>query len=65
MEKNNNLNFPQVRPDEKITTEIMEQAKKVIDVAKMMGKVKPHTEAFKKYPAQNEIHKGKENYYFN
>lgn len=65
MEKNNNMTFPQVQPREKITDEMKERAKQIINNARKMGRIQPHTAAFEKYPVVNEIHKGQENYYLN
>lgn len=38
---------------------IDERAKKLVELAKKKGLVQPHTVAFKIFPVEKEIHKGK------
>ena len=44
--------------------EVNKKFKDLIQNAKAMKKIKPHTDAFEKFPVQEEKHKGK-NEYFN
>lgn len=45
------------------TSEISKRAKRLVMLAKEKGLVKSHTIAFKEFPVEQEIHKGKrENY---
>ena len=37
---------------------LKKRVKDIIKFAKENNLIKPHTEAFKKYPVENEIHKG-------
>ena len=39
--------------------ELKKQAKELVLISKHKKIIKPHTEAFKKFPVNNEIHKGK------
>ncbi len=41
------------------------KVKSMIKDAKARGIIKPHTEAFKKVPAEKETHKGNVNYFVN
>ena len=41
------------------------KVKNMIKLAKKQGLIKPHTEAFKDFPVENEIHKGDANYFMN
>lgn len=45
--------------------ELKERARKQTEIAKRNNLIKPHTEAFAKYPVEKEVHKGKKDYYFN
>lgn len=47
----------------KISDELKQQAKMIVDLAKTKGLVKPHTAAFDKHPSEKEVHKGNEKYY--
>ncbi len=40
-----------------------QKVKEIIKHAKAKGLIKPHTEAFKEFPVENEIHKGDVNYF--
>ena len=64
MEKKILGSFPHVQPNEKITKDMRNKATEIVKNAKKMGKIKSHVEAFDKYPVKDEIHQGKENYYF-
>lgn len=45
------------------TSEIQKNAKRLVLLAKEKGLIKSHTVAFKEFPVEKEIHKGKsENY---
>lgn len=45
------------------TSEISKRAKRLVVLAKEKGLIKSHTIAFKEFPVEKEIHKGKpENY---
>ena len=39
--------------------ELKNQAKQLVIISKQRNLIKPHTEAFKDFPVQEEIHKGK------
>lgn len=41
--------------------ELKKQAKQLVLISKQKNIIKPHTEAFKDFPVNEEIHKGKEN----
>ena len=64
MEKSRVNSFPHVQPSKKIAEGMKNRAAELIKNAKKMGKIKSHVEAFDKYPVKDEIHQGKENYYF-
>ncbi len=41
------------------TSEVSQRAKRLVMLAKEKGLVKSHTVAFKEFPVEKEIHKGK------
>jgi hypothetical protein len=41
------------------------RVKELTRMAQEKNLIKPHTEAFAKYPVEEEVHKGKKDYYFN
>lgn len=41
------------------SNEIIQRAKRLVLLAKEKNLVKPHTVAFKEFPVEKEIHKGK------
>ncbi len=41
------------------------KVKNMIKDAKVKGIIKPHTEAFEKFPTKNETHKGNADYFLN
>lgn len=41
------------------TSEISQKAKRLVALAKEKGLVKSHTVAFKEFPVEKEVHKGK------
>ena len=43
--------------------ELKIKSKKLVDIAKKKGLLKKHTLAFSEYPALDEIHKGKSNFW--
>ena len=63
MEDKSNLDSQYVQPNNKITLEMRKKAKIVVEDAKKKGNIQSHTTAFDKFPACNEVHKGKEDYY--
>lgn len=38
---------------------LQKKVKEMIEKSKKLGLIKPHTEAFKEFPVENEDHKGK------
>lgn len=43
--------------------EVNKKAKELVNVAKKKGVIKPHTDAFKEFPVENEIHKGRKEFF--
>lgn len=43
--------------------ELKSKAGSLIKASKEKGLIKPHTVAFKEFPVEEEIHKGKEEFY--
>lgn len=52
-----------MKNDKKVLDKKIQEAKKKITQAKEKGLIKPHTEAFIKYPVKLESHKGSINYF--
>ena len=46
-----------------VTKELKLKVKELIKLAKKNNRIKPHTEAFKEFPVEEEVHKGNRNYY--
>lgn len=43
--------------------EVNKKAKELVNAAKKKGVIKPHTDAFKEFPVENEIHKGRKEFF--